>query len=306
MRDALAADLRETGSVEILSLDDRLPKREAFQQAAGQADATIIIAPEFDEILANLHRWAAAAGARVLGCSQKTVELAAHKQHATEHLARHGLPVPQGLFLTPGRPLPRDFAYPAILKPVDGAGSLDIRWISGPDDLTVLPPHKTGWRLERFCPGIPASIAFLCGPNGAIALPACRQILAGVAADEASPFAYRGGQLPLPPPLDRRARQLGQRVVASLDGPAYAGNTGWLGIDLVLGTDLDGADDVVIEINPRLTTSYLGLRRLARENLAAALLAVADGGPARLSFRTEPLQFAPDGRCLIGCEPGVD
>ena len=32
--------------------------------------------------------------------------------------------------------------------------------------------------------------------------------------------------------------------------------------------------DRVIEINPRLTTSYVGLRALARFNLAEALLAV--------------------------------
>ena len=41
---------------------------QAFEPAARRADATVIIAPEFDEILATRHRWAAAVGARVLGC----------------------------------------------------------------------------------------------------------------------------------------------------------------------------------------------------------------------------------------------
>jgi tyramine---L-glutamate ligase len=113
-----------------------------------------------------------------------------------------------------------------------------------------------------------------------------------------SPFAYCGGQLPLPDRLDRRARRLGQAAVEVLGGGTPAGPVGWLGIDLVLGDDPEGADDVVIEVNPRLTTSYLGLRRLARDNLAAALLAVAVGEPARLSFGCEPLQFARDGRVI--------
>jgi hypothetical protein len=312
MRDALAADLEAIGSVEVLTLADGPSEREAFAQAARLADATLIIAPEFGEILATRHRWAAAVGARVLGCNLKTVELAADKQQTAEHLARHGLNVPQGQFLAAGQPLPRDFGYPAVLKPIDGAGSLGIRWIEGPDDLAAAPPAGRGWRLERFCPGMAASVALLCGPNQVEALPACRQLLAGLA-DLQAPFAYRGGQLPLPPPLDARARRLGQQVAATLGAGTPHGPLGWLGVDLVLGVDPTGADDTaiddtviddtVIEINPRLTTSYLGLRRLARDNLAAALLAIARGQPARLSFRAEPLQFAADG-CAIeppGC-----
>ena len=73
MRDALAADLAATGSVEVLTLGDRQADslarrmRQLSKPAARRADATLIIAPEFDEILATRHRWAAAAGARVLG-----------------------------------------------------------------------------------------------------------------------------------------------------------------------------------------------------------------------------------------------
>jgi len=322
MRNALAADLEAIGSVEVLTIANGLPEREAFAEAARLADATLIIAPEFGEILATRHRWAAAVGARVLGCNLKTVELATDKQRTAEHLARHGLNVPQGQFLAAGQPLPRDFGYPAVLKPIDGAGSLGIRWLEGSDDLAAAPPDAAppdtvppaaappagrGWRLERFCPGMAASVALLCGPNQVEALPACRQLLAGLA-DHQAPFAYRGGQLPLPPPLDARARRLGQRVAATLGAGTPHGPVGWLGVDLVLGLNPTGADDTaiddtVIEINPRLTTSYLGLRRLARDNLAAALLAIASGQPARLSFRAEPLQFAADG-CAIeppGC-----
>ena len=41
----------------------------------------------------------------------------------------------------------------------------------------------------------------------------------------------------------------------------------------------------VIEINPRLTTSYVGLRALASCNLAAALLNVVAGQKPRLTWR---------------------
>ena len=41
---------------------------------------------------------------------------------------------------------------------------------------------------------------------------------------------------------------------------------------MVLGENPSGEDDVVIEINPRITTSYVGLRAATGVNLAAPLL----------------------------------
>jgi predicted ATP-grasp superfamily ATP-dependent carboligase len=85
-------------------------------------------------------------------------------------------------------------------------------------------------------------------------------------------FHYLGGRLPLPDNLDRRARRLAERAVECVEGLH-----GWFGVDMILGEAEDGSGDMAIEINPRLTTSYLGLRRLARFNLAEALLATATG-----------------------------
>ena len=90
--------------------------------------------------------------------------------------------------------------------------------------------------------------------------------------------------------LSHVATALASRAVAALSS-----TVGYLGVDLVLGDDPDGRDDVVIEVNPRLTTSYVGLRALAADNLAAAMLAVASGKTPRLSFADHALQFDADG-----------
>jgi predicted ATP-grasp superfamily ATP-dependent carboligase len=65
-----------------------------------------------------------------------------------------------------------------------------------------------------------------------------------------------------------------------------------MGIDLVFGLAVDGSEDVVIEVNPRLTTSYLGLRKIANGNLAAAMVRTAKGQAADLSFSSVPVQFS--------------
>jgi hypothetical protein len=40
-----------------------------------------------------------------------------------------------------------------------------------------------------------------------------------------------------------------------------------------------------------MTTSYVGLRALARGNLAAAMLAIAEGRQVTLSWKAGPVQF---------------
>ena len=64
------------------------------------------------------------------------------------------------------------------------------------------------------------------------------------------------------------------------------GLRGYVGVDLVL-TD---ADAVVIEVNPRLTTAYLGVRAALDENIAALALEACAG---RLPDRGGP----SGGRC---------
>ncbi len=50
---------------------------------------------------------------------------------------------------------------------------------------------------------------------------------------------------------------------------------GFVGLDLLLGDCV--SEDCVIEINPRLTTSYVGLRRMIHGNLAARLFDLETG-----------------------------
>ena len=89
------------------------------------------------------------------------------------------------------------------------------------------------------------------------------------------------------PPADaERARRIGRRALAEIPGLA-----GYVGVDLVLG-DTE-ADDVAIEVNPRLTTSYVGLRQRTRTNLARVWLNLRAGRPTEpIEWSSDPLEFA--------------
>lgn len=262
---------------------------ERFQRCAAEADATLLIAPECGGILADLADRVEAAGGRLVGPRPELIRIASDKHASCEWLASRGVPTPIGRRIAAGEALPRSLAFPIVIKPCDGAGSTDVRRIEAwRPDLTA-PPHCAAWRVESYVPGQPASCAVLCGPRQHVALPPCSQRLT----DDGS-FQYRGGRAPTSERLAVRARRLALQAASVLPEPC-----GYVGFDIVLGAAEDGSDDRVIEINPRLTTSYIGLRRLAGVNLAGAMLAVARGEPCALRFRTGPVEFEADGRTTL-------
>ena len=63
----------------------------------------------------------------------------------------------------------------------------------------------------------------------------------------------------------------------------------------MLGREPDGSADFVIEVNPRLTTSYVGLRAVAKTNLAEVMLRVAAGDASPVEFSGRRLEFDIDG-----------
>jgi predicted ATP-grasp superfamily ATP-dependent carboligase len=273
-------------AVDVRRVNSAGAEEDTFDELARSADWTVVIAPESSNHLLDRCRRVEASGGRLLGPSVEVVRRTSDKQLTAEYLASAGLPVPAGRSIDPGQESPHDFGYPAVLKPRLGAGSESVRLVRGPPVAVDRPS-----RLERFCRGLAASTSLLCGPAGHVALPPCRQRLSGDGR-----FVYFGGSLPLPEQLAGRATELGRRAIDSLPQP-----TGYLGVDLVLGQDPDGRDDKVIEVNPRLTTSYVGLRAAARPptNLAAAMLAVACGKRAELFFRPLSVEFDADGTVRI-------
>jgi predicted ATP-grasp superfamily ATP-dependent carboligase len=301
MASAIAADFASLPDVEVLTTrDSRLAplhpancrveliesaagEREALEHLAKAADGVLLIAPESDGILAARARWVASAGGKLISPEPEVIDIAGNKQITAGRLQAAGVPVPRGSVLEPRGSAPADL-FPAVVKPLDGCGSVGVRKVATQADLEQFACDAP-LRLEAFVPGLAVSVAVLCGPQGHLPMPACQQLLSSDGR-----FTYLGGRTPLPTRLDERARRLAISAVQALPSPH-----GYLGVDLVLGDDPSGADDAVIEVNPRLTTSYVGLRTLCKENLAAAMLAVLRGERPALSWQTGALQFTADG-----------
>ncbi|MCE9531880.1 MAG: ATP-grasp domain-containing protein [Planctomycetes bacterium] len=264
MLDAVSRDFAAISGVSVLSIQSTFELE--FRQHAAQADYSLIIAPESDGVLETRCRWVEEEGGRLLGPSSKAVGLTGDKLELARHFEKHGVPTPRTWSL--GNE-PRDL-LPIVWKPRDGAGSQSTFLIQSDGNA---PMGEPGMIAQEFVPGFPASVAFLVGPKECVPLRACTQELS---AD--GRFQYQGGLTPIDEMRERRAIKLARLAVHCVRGL-----NGYVGVDLVLG-EREG-EDRVIEINPRLTTSYIGLRRLASGNLAEAMLQVVRGESHR------PLQW---------------
>lgn len=292
MRDAVAADFRLMPGAEVVTLDgtDADGEKDRFLEHARECDWYLVIAPEIGDELGQRAEWVRDAGVKLLGCEADAFRLASNKLELDQHWRARGIPTPPALPLHDWLRSPR---FPAVVKPVHGAGSTAIFLLRSSEDIepTLHAAAREGegeasLLVQSHVPGRAASVAFLWGPNGNVPLLPAWQHLSGDGR-----FHYRGGEIPIPASLASRAVALASQAVDCVPGLR-----GFVGVDLVLGDAEDGSGDFAIEVNPRLTTSYVGLRELADINLAEAMLRVATGQePPEIRWKSGRIRFSAEG-----------
>ncbi|HYG90676.1 MAG TPA: ATP-grasp domain-containing protein [Azospirillum sp.] len=297
---ALVDDLLEVPAVEVVVTRDArlapMPPRvpsitvngpdEAWalwKELAGTVDAVWPIAPETAGALERLSRLVDAAGCRLLNSRADAVAIAASKAATTATLAAAGIPVVPAWRVEDMNEPPDD--GPWVVKPDDGAGCVDTRLLRDYVEWVRwrAASERAGFVVQPFIPGAPASLSMLCRDGQAWLLTVNRQhvVLFG------SSFVYRGGV------VGGMAASPAFSDLAQGIAGAMPGLFGYVGVDFVATT----GGPLVLEVNPRLTTSYIGMRRAAGLNVAAAVLDLLREPPAapvpldRPVDRIEPVSF---------------
>jgi hypothetical protein len=247
--------------------------------AAQHADAVIVVAPETEGVLAARVDAVRAAGGTVLGPATAVIRLAADKQATIDALAAAGVPVPAGRALAAGEAWPVGFHLPAVRKARASTGCDGLVMVRPGDPLPCPAPMAT--RLEAEWAGQPIGVSCLIGPSGVVPYAALVQRFS------LRPLSgYVGGGPLRSANEQRRAEGLAVRAVeALLRRDPGAARAGWVGVDMILGDRPDGLDDRVLEVNPRVTTSFVGLAAAAPASLVRAIVDAAAGreiGPTAL------------------------
>ncbi len=277
-------------STEVIAVSGPHHERRLFEQLAAECDATFVIAPETDRLLADRRELVDAVGGRFLGPTLEAIEFCTDKLRLAEHLLQCGLPAIETHPLEPDL-MNRELPFPIVVKPRDGAGSQNTWLVADRPQLETLlrawadSPESRPDIWQPYLPGLAESVGAIISHDGRRIeiFPPAEQRLSSDGR-----FRYLGGRVPAGNYAVRAIEQLVRRACECIGGLS-----GYVGFDLLLPAD-PPHEPVLVEINPRLTTSYLGYRAIAAENLAERIL-FPDRCPAKIRWTSSAVTFLPDG-----------
>ena len=273
MRDAVLHDFSALENMQILmTYDARLAKPSGVMDAIAitkqddvwttwascmaQADAVLLIAPETGGYLSQLSAMAERLNKMVLGCHTQAVQIATDKYQTYLHLKRHNIQTPS-TYLYADWPQ-SEGAW--LAKPIDGAGCADTAVFENPHQLDAwMQTRKQSHIIQPFVEGIPASFSMLCKAGKAYLLTCNRQKIRFNDAE----LEYQGGVV-----NELIEYRDAFQHVAEKIAQVFSGLAGYVGVDLIV----NGDDIYVLEINPRLTTSYVAMHQACGVNPARMLL----------------------------------
>jgi predicted ATP-grasp superfamily ATP-dependent carboligase len=259
-----------------LDLPDETIRIESPQQAeeilvemTHRTDHGLIIAPETDGLLLHLTRLADRMPGWNLGSTTEAVALCGDKIATSRHLIQHGFLLPDSFRLNEfGESIEHEGLF--VVKPIDGAGTVDTFLVPGPSVRSFAArylPDPSRFHCLRFVPGPSAGYSFYCdGQGAAVQVAACRHEVRFEPVDSWI-FRFRldeGSPAQLPGEDQCAIVKEAIRTIPGLRG--------WIGVDVIL--DLNGQVGTILEINPRLTSSFVwALNRTFRSEIVSQWLA---------------------------------
>ena len=286
--------------------------------------ATMVIAPECGGTLVSLLQqlqtgpWQSVPN---LNVSWTLAEIFTDKFRTFQWLQRYGVPTPvtkaisvaeynelwhsrgcQHLF-PDGQAMPLNEGL-GILKPRDGVGCDGVSLIQGAsDEFSATAEESTAektsaetsaserpWLIQEYIPGVPCSIGLIGrrGPGPATILPPALQNLR---LQNGHPV-YCGGRIPCDSDLQNAILPLAEKLAS-----AVGEFSGYLGVDIVVRRASSGELlATVIELNPRLCTSYVGYRRATDRNLAGLIL--REPAETEIHWSTAVTEFEACGKII--------
>ncbi len=209
-----------------------------------------------------------------LGCGFMTVALCANKVQTEKILRSHGVPVPSEV-ITGKR----------MVKPVKGCGAQGVRVSDGPvGDGEFAQQYIDG---EHFSVSLVASrvigdaCAYYTGKPPLVLAVNRQHIEHG--ADGA--IYYLGGETPVHPAREAEIIEVAKKTIIILGGQGYCG------VDVVV------ADKIyVVDVNPRITTSLVGITACMNEEIAEILIDASKGGGPEQVHLTRSVRFDTHGK----------
>jgi len=284
-------DLKKSGYKTITTLDERfvshckLPADEQIIIPIGEdpleklkdffdvVDGAILVAPAFKEALYRVTYFMEKHGVNVLGSNSHSVLEASDKRLTMLILEEANLPTPKTKIVDVNEDVDsvrlkvEEIGYPVIFKPADGVGCSGVSLVKDyskiPQALNLVRKNtKTNYFLiQEFLDGFHASVNILTNGEEVLVLSLNQQNIKIKPPPEG--LSYQGNIVPIIHPQAEKVKKTVKKLVETMNGLK-----GYVGVDLILTRN----EVFVVDVNPRITTSYLGLRKISKLKLGEQIV----------------------------------
>jgi len=249
------ASLALNTSCEFLWVQDIEQYERHWNTAIQHCNTTLLIAPETDHQLTNIQQTILDHDISYLGSSQQATELCSNKLRCFQYLVKHHIPTVHSQVASQWQSGNQDYSDGIVIKPIDGAGCVDTAFFNTTLDAKQylqdsLSAAKASLIVQPYIKGTPASLSLFMSDNTVRVLSINRQQIQ----HHHSRLIFQGSTVNAIPDSQlslKAAQSLAENIHRLIPGL-----WGFVGIDLVLTP----SGPIVIEINPRLTSSYIELK----------------------------------------------
>jgi predicted ATP-grasp superfamily ATP-dependent carboligase len=239
--------------VDIIQVDHNSNYIDILQKHAVKHDKTWVIAPESEGVLADIIEFLAQQKVTTVNSNLESIRACSDKQLCDSHLTNHGV---NTIARLADHEL-QNYQEAVIVKRRDGAGCEDMK--KCPSGLAALE-YMSGfdmcaeaWYVQPYIEGEHKSLSLICINGKAKVLSCNTQVISFEGAVQLISCITNDGVI-------------GEDIEALANdiASAFPGLKGYVGVDLLE----NHTGRYVIDVNPRLTSSYVGLKQCLIDNPA--------------------------------------
>ncbi len=248
--------------------------QQAILKACADTDAAYVIAPETGGTLQALVEFIEQNGVPLLNCRSTAIKAVSDKANLYETLKANKLKTPKTVRVNVAQyvkeAITAKFEFPVVIKPVDGVGCSGLSIVKNESQVEGAIAKidaelaSESFMVQEYVEGEAVSVSLLCTGSKCMPVSLNKQNVSLSTPDKAS--CYVGGCVPFDHKMKQKAFQTAEKVIN-----CFSGIKGYVGVDLILTPK----GPVVVDVNPRLTTSFIGLSRIAGFNFADAIVKAA-------------------------------
>ena len=262
MVDALYFDLKQVKQLNITIGKQRIGETalDFFSDIIPKIDLVWVIAPEINSELERFH--IASQKKLWIGSDLQAIRLASNKLETKKYLKSLNINTPDEVTF---ESLRKKNYTKAVYKPIDGAGTTDTYKIENKKNIiSTLNKKRSCFFLEEWIEGTPYSVSLNCRLSDFDVLSISKQ---HITSNHLGKLFYEGVE----PVESKMFKKLRESIlpILHLIVSNISGLRGFIGIDFIL---TENSQLSIIEINPRLTCSYIGLSKYNKDNTAVKIL----------------------------------